>query len=405
MQHSDLFARVHILEDFLTEKMSFQEDALSPRSVQDQKSHRHPVNFLDYQRVRPQNPLQDDLLGEFLQSMFPSVEGINLRALEENIQHEAIPDEQGIQNYGQPHPEKPCDCKSDDVQPPDPFELAKQLHLMFVLLGQFAAVMYYQLDPPIRERLDRYILPELSVAGRAVLDGLLEGTAVFTRDHVARNIRLDGQLKLVLSVALKCIYQTFMQDHGINPVFDPAKYVKRREINRLIFEHYFRRQATVIDCKDRIVGVVVAGGGFQILHDFGRCCNRPAQKCFKSEHMQIFNVQGGVTEKYVRWCLGLKVGLPDNTFFETLVALMEGDAPALIAGYRQKATSMITSIWSKGPQQDQEDNDAEDSDQDGIRVPARVRAPKTPLSMLQFREALALTEARLRLMALFWQEN
>lgn len=267
----------------------------------------------------------------------------------------------------QPHP---------DVQD---LPLAAQVHVQFLCFGVFLATTYYQLSAEVRERLDKYIWPQLSRAGEDLLLPVAEGSIQLERLHFGRAVRRDGMLKLVLSVALKCIYKSFCSAKNINQTFNPRTYIKRDEINRRIFEFYFQRPSQIVDSKGAVVGVVEEG--FKI---------RDGQK---AEHQQIFDVQKGVTEEFIRWSLGLKSHKGKRKWINHLLSLMAGNATKMVDLYTEKSQSMISRIWDQDSQP--VDHDANDILEEGMLVPRKSKTPKNPLTIFEFREAVAFTRGRI----------
>ncbi len=117
--------------------------------------------------------------------------------------------------------------------------------------------------------------------------------------------RIDEVLKLVTSQALKKLYHNFMEINGINRNLNPKYFIKRKEINRRIFVHYFKREP---------VG---------------------------NEHMKLFLIKDGVTREWFKGAIGGNQKNP--AFIQDLYNILK-NGEELFQSYRGKINSMIRRI-------------------------------------------------------------
>jgi hypothetical protein len=124
-------------------------------------------------------------------------------------------------------------------------------------------------------------------------------------DFSIKKNRIDEVLKLVTSQALKKLYQNFMEINGINRNLNPMYFIKRKEINRRIFVHYFKREP---------VG---------------------------NEHMRLFLIKNGVTHEWLEGAIGGNQKNP--AFIQDLYNILK-NSEELFQSYRGKINSMIRRI-------------------------------------------------------------
>lgn len=193
-----------------------------------------------------------------------------------------------------------------------------------------------------------------------------------THDYLGLTRRRDETLKKVVSVALKVIYKKFVKSRGINKSLNPKKYMKRREINRVIFQHFFNREPSQFNMK---------GGKL-------------------SEHDALFFVKEGVTEAWFEAIIGLKHREVCWKFFETLVQTLASQEVFTL--YKQKIHSMLKKIFSINKRIKFEEGTDEELGVWNIilrKFTMRSKKPKIALSILQFREAVSIALATLKKLA------
>ena len=133
------------------------------------------------------------------------------------------------------------------------------------------------------------------------------------QDFYRPSKRRDETLKKILSQALKKIYRDFIKKHGINKSLNPKKYTKRKEINRLIFIEYFKRDPLTVGRDGKTM-----------------------------ESDLIFVIKNGVTKVWFEYAMGGS-DTPNNAFLAEIYRIIEnGD---LFSFYQKKISSMLNRIF------------------------------------------------------------
>ena len=189
-------------------------------------------------------------------------------------------------------------------------------------------------------------------------------------DYLDLSKRKDEILKKVLSVVLKMIYKEFLAKNKINQTLNPCKYIKRKDINFKIFQHYFNRPSQIVEYKKK-------------------------QKEF--EHNLIFSIKEGVTEVWFETILGLKSKTgetitPDLDFLQKIMDILRSHD--LVEFYQQKIESMIHKTFlidkKTTPQQRVEEKVETVKFYSVVqnKLVKNSKKPKTALSICQFRQAI-----------------
>ena len=188
-------------------------------------------------------------------------------------------------------------------------------------------------------------------------------------DYLDLSKRKDEVLKKVFSVVLKMIYKEFLAKNKINQTLNPCRYIKRKEVNLKIFQHYYHRHPQTVQFK----------------------------KVFESEHNLIFSIKEGVTEVWFEAILGLKskpagADSPDLKFLQKIMDILRSQS--LVNFYRQKIESMIrkTFLIDMNAAERQSGKKTEEPKKFFSLVQNKLvknsKKPKTALSICQFRQAI-----------------
>jgi hypothetical protein len=188
-------------------------------------------------------------------------------------------------------------------------------------------------------------------------------------DYLDLSKRKDEILKKVFSVALKMIYKEFLAKNKINQTLNPCKYIKRKDVNLKIFQHYYSRLPQTVHFK----------------------------KVKESEHNLIFSIKEGVTEVWFETIIGLKSkatqeNSPELQFLQKIMDILRSHD--LVDFYRHKVESMVckTFLIDKKATSGAHDERSADPFQSFSLVQDKLvrnsKKPKTALSICQFRQAI-----------------
>lgn len=177
-----------------------------------------------------------------------------------------------------------------------------------------------------------------------------------TTDFCVKKSRIDEVLKLVTSQALKKLYHNYMKNNGINKSFNPKKYTKRANINRMIYMHYFKKEP------------------------------------LSDEHMKLFLIKNGVTRE---WFDGAVCGLKKNSaFIEDLLKILRDEK--FFDFYKSKIDSMIRRILGVvefAEEQELLNNEVEKAKKiksklDGGSDTIKAKKPKMPCHRYLFQQCI-----------------
>jgi hypothetical protein len=188
-----------------------------------------------------------------------------------------------------------------------------------------------------------------------------------SNDFSIKKSRIDEVLKLVTSQALKKLYHNFMKSNGINKSFNPKKYTKRAEINRLIYLYYFKTEPV------------------------------------RDEHMKLFLIKNGVTREWFQGAVG---GVKKNpAFIEDLLKILNDDK--FHHFYKSKIDSMIRRILGVVEYAEEEEllnNESEKANKiknklQGGSDPAKAKKPKLPCHKYLFKQCILNTRQKIEELA------
>lgn len=186
-------------------------------------------------------------------------------------------------------------------------------------------------------------------------------------DFSIKKSRFDQTLKLVTSQALKKLYHNFMKSHGINKSFNPKKYTKRAEINRLIYLYYFKTEPV------------------------------------RDEHMKLFLIKNGVTREWFQGAVGGEKKNP--AFIEDLLKILNDEK--FYHFYKSKIDSMIRRILGVVEYAEEEEllnNESEKANKiknklQGGSDPAKAKKPKMPCHKYLFKQCISNTRQKIQELA------
>lgn len=225
----------------------------------------------------------------------------------------------------------------------------------------------------------RYILTAECIVKIFNRDPALEEYKFGDDDFLDLSKRKDETLKKVMSVALKVIYKEYLFENKINQSLNPRKYVKRKEINEMIFRKYFKRDP-----------LIVTRGKIEL-----------------AEHYLLFFIKEGVTEEWFESIIGIRHQNADKKkqhnldFLKKVLDTLRSDK--LMDVYRRKITSMAKKIFvmdRKFVLEGHDRFDPETAEEWYKRIQQRLdlrnKKPKTALSILQFSHAINVALGSLR---------
>ena len=256
------------------------------------------------------------------------------------------------------------------------------------LTDKFAIVA--RLSGSTAKSLKHCLTTQLKPAGAQKLQNP-EARVYLSPQDFCRGPRNDGRLKLVISRVLNYMILKFSKESGLNQRCAFKDYIKTFDVKRRFFEYRFGRPPVVLNCKDKVVSKVKRGLKLADKSRRAKCCKRPKSECYRYEHMKIFNIQGGVSKLWLRYCLGLKANpkRPNRNFIDEILQLLKKewliqkllneDASELQEIYRQKIKRMVNKRWTESS-----------------KNPAAQKSNKMPLSLCQFRKAVAFTYKKLK---------
>lgn len=261
---------------------------------------------------------------------------------------------------------------------------AKQQDFSGVMKELFDIVVAILLEHKVEAAKIRNLIPLQSQLLRTYLQYILKSQAVCNlfdsqgpiviieyEDMLDLSRRRDETLKKVLSIALKIIYKEFLVKNKINQNLNPRKYVKRNEINKRIFRHYFNREPLLVS----------------------------RRRCQTYEHSYLFYIKEGVTEEWFEAILGIRNNYmqlvePKTSFLERIYSILRSEH--LITMYKRKIISMVKKVFTV------EEGHRGTLDITGVvpeacyhsamkKLEPGQKKPKTALSIEQFRRAVTMT--------------
>jgi hypothetical protein len=257
-----------------------------------------------------------------------------------------------------------------DVSGSDSIEQVAELIIGILRDEQADCSKMKSLGEPESKMLKTYLSFSLS---QKVLNQVFSDSHTVLRlnqsDFLELSKRKDEILKKVFSLVLKMIYKEFLANKKINQTLNPCKYIRRSDVNLMIFQHYYQRLPQTVLFK----------------------------KNFESEHNLIFSIKEGVTEVWFEAILGLKckptgTSTPDHRFLQKIMDILRSQS--LVEFYRQKIETMIrkTFLIDKKIAERQTGINPEEPRKFFSLVQNKLvknsKKPKTALSICQFRQAI-----------------